>query len=46
MGAMIGSFVGQMFNGTVLPLAIGYFLTGVLVLWIVVRTEGRLLLRA
>ena len=42
MGAMIGSLIGQMFDGTVLPLALGYFVMGLLVLWIVVRTEGRL----
>ena len=46
MGAMIGSFIGQMFDGTVLPLTLGYFVIGLLVFWIVVRTEGRLLLRA
>jgi DHA1 family bicyclomycin/chloramphenicol resistance-like MFS transporter len=45
MGAMIGNLIGQMFNGTVLPLAVGYFLIGLLVLWIIYRTEGRLWLR-
>ena len=45
MGAMIGSFIGQRFDGTVLPLALGYFVIGLLVSWIVYRTEGKLMLR-
>lgn len=44
MGAIIGSFIGQRFDGTVLPLALGYFVIGLLVSWIVYRTEGKLML--
>ncbi len=46
MGAIIGSIIGQMFNGTVLPLALGYFVIGLLVLTIVYHAEGRLYLNA
>ena len=42
IGAILGSVIGQAFNGTVLPLALGYWLIGVVVLATVVWTERRL----
>ena len=42
-GALIGSFVGQMFDGTTVPAATGYFSMGVLALiCILVAEKGRL----
>lgn len=42
IGAILGSIIGQAFNGTVLPLALGYWLIGLLVLATVFWTEQRL----
>lgn len=42
MGAILGSMIGQAFDGTVLPLSVGYWCLGVLVLAIVFWTERRL----
>jgi len=42
-GALIGSYTGQLFNGTTIPAASGYFLMGVLALvCILVAEKGRL----
>jgi len=42
-GAVIGSFIGQQFNGTVTPTAIGYFTMGVLAITcILVAENGKL----
>ncbi|GLQ09054.1 Bcr/CflA family drug resistance efflux transporter [Devosia yakushimensis] len=42
-GALIGSFIGQQFNGTVVPVAGGYFAMGVLSLvFILIAENGRL----
>ncbi|MHA6690224.1 multidrug effflux MFS transporter [Devosia sp. A449] len=42
-GALIGSYTGQMFNGTTLPTAVGYFAMGTLALiCILVAEKGRL----
>ncbi|KKC36705.1 major facilitator transporter [Devosia epidermidihirudinis] len=42
-GALIGGFVGQMFNGTTIPAATGYFAMGVLALiCILVAEKGKL----
>ncbi|MET3924930.1 multidrug effflux MFS transporter [Devosia sp. 2618] len=42
-GALIGGYTGQMFNGTTVPAATGYFLMGVLALvCILVAERGRL----
>lgn len=42
-GALIGSYVGQQFDGTTLPVALGYFSMGVLTLaCILVAENGRL----
>jgi DHA1 family bicyclomycin/chloramphenicol resistance-like MFS transporter len=42
-GALIGSLVGQLFNGTTVPTAAGYFLMGVLALvCILIAENGRL----
>lgn len=42
-GALIGSFIGQQFNGTVVPVAAGYFSMGVLSLvFILIAENGRL----
>jgi DHA1 family bicyclomycin/chloramphenicol resistance-like MFS transporter len=42
-GALIGFYVGQQFDGTTLPLALGYVICGLLALLIVLVTEkGRL----
>lgn len=42
-GAVIGSIVGQLFNGTTVPTAAGYFLMGILALiCILVAENGRL----
>ena len=42
IGAILGSLIGQAFNGTVLPLTLGYWLIGLLVLATVFWTERRL----
>jgi DHA1 family bicyclomycin/chloramphenicol resistance-like MFS transporter len=39
-GALIGSFIGQQFNGTVVPVAAGYFTMGVLTLICVLVAEN------
>jgi len=39
-GAVIGSFIGQQFNGTVVPVAAGYFVMGVLALICVLVAEN------
>ncbi|MGV8854021.1 MAG: multidrug effflux MFS transporter [Devosia sp.] len=42
-GALIGGFIGQMFNGTTIPVATGYFSMGVLaLLCILVAENGKL----
>jgi MFS transporter, DHA1 family, multidrug resistance protein len=42
-GALIGSYVGQLFNGTTIPVAAGYFLMGaVSLLFILIAERGRL----
>jgi len=42
-GALIGSFIGQLFNGTTIPVAAGYFSMGVLsLICILVAENGRL----
>lgn len=42
-GALIGSYIGQLFNGTTVPVAVGYFSMGVLSLvCILVAERGRL----
>ncbi|MDP1730942.1 MAG: multidrug effflux MFS transporter [Devosia sp.] len=42
-GALLGSFIGQQFNGTVVPVAAGYLIMGVLALvCILVAENGRL----
>ncbi|WDR05454.1 multidrug effflux MFS transporter [Devosia rhodophyticola] len=42
-GALIGSFIGQQFNGTVVPVAAGYFTMGVLALaCILIAENGKL----
>lgn len=42
-GAIIGSIIGQAFNGTTVPMAAGYFLMGILALiLILVAEKGRL----
>lgn len=42
-GALLGLLLGQAFNGTVIPLGVGYLVLGVLVLLVVLWTErGRL----
>ena len=42
-GALIGSYTGQLFNGTTIPAAIGYFSMGILALaCILVAEKGRL----
>ena len=42
-GALIGAFIGQNFNGTVVPLTLGFSLCGLAALAIVLATErGRL----
>lgn len=42
-GALIGGFIGQQFNGTVVPVAAGYFVMGVLTLvFILIAENGRL----
>jgi MFS transporter, DHA1 family, multidrug resistance protein len=42
-GALIGSFIGQQFNGTLVPIAAGYFVMGLLALaCILVAENGRL----
>jgi DHA1 family bicyclomycin/chloramphenicol resistance-like MFS transporter len=42
-GALIGSYVGQLFDGTTVPAAMGYFSMGVLsLLCILVAERGRL----
>lgn len=42
-GVIIGSFIGQQFNGTVIPVAMGYFAMGVLsLIAILVAEKGRL----
>lgn len=42
-GALLGSFIGQQFNGTVVPVAAGYFAMGLLALGcILVAENGRL----
>lgn len=42
-GALIGSYTGQMFDGTVVPVATGYFTMGVLTLiCILIAEKGRL----
>jgi DHA1 family bicyclomycin/chloramphenicol resistance-like MFS transporter len=42
-GALLGLFVGQSFNGTTVPLSLGFFLLGLVALLIVLVTErGRL----
>jgi DHA1 family bicyclomycin/chloramphenicol resistance-like MFS transporter len=43
MGTIVGMVIGQAFNGTVLPLSVGFLATGVLSLVVVIWTErGRL----
>ena len=39
-GAVIGSFIGQQFNGTVVPVAAGYFIMGALTLICVLVAEN------
>ncbi|MET3897576.1 DHA1 family bicyclomycin/chloramphenicol resistance-like MFS transporter [Devosia sp. UYZn731] len=39
-GAVIGSYIGQQFNGTVVPVAAGYFVMGVLTLVCVLVAEN------
>ena len=41
IGALAGGFVGHMFDGTVLPLALGFFGLSSLCLAVVVWVEGR-----
>jgi DHA1 family bicyclomycin/chloramphenicol resistance-like MFS transporter len=42
-GALLGLLLGQAFNGTVIPLGVGYLVLGILVLLVVLWTErGRL----
>lgn len=42
-GAVIGSFTGQMFDGTTVPTATGYFLMGIMALvFILIAEKGRL----
>jgi DHA1 family bicyclomycin/chloramphenicol resistance-like MFS transporter len=42
-GALIGSYIGQQFNGTVVPTAAGYFITGSLATGcILIAERGRL----
>ncbi|WP_410216912.1 multidrug effflux MFS transporter [Paracoccus sp. (in: a-proteobacteria)] len=42
-GALMGGFVGQQFNGTVVPTAAGYFVLGILaVICVLVAERGRL----
>jgi len=42
-GALIGSYTGQLFDGTTIPAAMGYFAMGVLALTcILVAEKGRL----
>ncbi|WP_244445729.1 multidrug effflux MFS transporter [Devosia sp. LC5] len=42
-GALIGGFIGQQFNGTVVPVAAGYFVMGVLsLIFILIAENGRL----
>ena len=42
-GALIGSYIGQQFDGTTVPAATGYFVMGVLALiCILVAEKGRL----
>jgi DHA1 family bicyclomycin/chloramphenicol resistance-like MFS transporter len=42
-GALIGSFIGQQFNGTVVPVATGYFAMGTLaIVCVLVAERGRL----
>jgi DHA1 family bicyclomycin/chloramphenicol resistance-like MFS transporter len=42
-GALIGSFIGQQFDGTVVPVATGYFAMGTLaIVCVLVAERGRL----
>jgi DHA1 family bicyclomycin/chloramphenicol resistance-like MFS transporter len=42
--ALVGFFIGQQFDGTTVPLTLGYFVTGLAVLLVVAITEkGRIL---
>ncbi len=42
-GALIGSFIGQQFNGTIIPVAAGYFSMGILALiCILIAENGKL----
>ena len=42
-GALIGSYVGQLFNGTTIPVAAGYFSMGIVSLvFILIAEKGRL----
>jgi DHA1 family bicyclomycin/chloramphenicol resistance-like MFS transporter len=45
-GALLGLAIGQSFNGTVLPLTLGYFVLGSLSLGVVLITERGKLFRA
>lgn len=45
LGALIGSFIGQHFDGTTLPLAIGFVLIGIATLAVVLITERGALFR-
>lgn len=39
-GALIGTFIGQFYNGTVTPIAAGYFLLGLVALGIILYAEN------
>ena len=42
-GAVIGALIGQSFNGTVLPLALGYCgLSAIAILFVLIAEKGRL----
>jgi DHA1 family bicyclomycin/chloramphenicol resistance-like MFS transporter len=44
-GSLIGYWIGQHFDGTTLPLTIGFALAGVVALGIILITEGGRLFR-
>jgi len=46
LGVLLGLVIGQSFNGTVLPLTLGYFVLGSAALLVVFVTEGGKLFRA
>jgi len=46
LGVLLGLVIGQSFNGTVLPLTLGYFLLGLAALLVVFVTERGKLFRA